>query len=74
MRRAVPASVPPARLPRAQTFVPKMIAKIRASKDVYHNILGTIDTPEKFNARRLHMAESVDANERDEFARMPELS
>ena len=25
-------------------------------KDVYHTALGTIDTPEKFEARRMHMA------------------
>ncbi|MFB0936392.1 MAG: NapC/NirT family cytochrome c, partial [Propionivibrio sp.] len=42
-----------------KSFGPKMYAKIRASKDVYHNILGTIDTPEKFNAYRLKMAEAV---------------
>ncbi len=31
-------------------FIPKMIAKLMASKDVYHQILGTIDTPEKYEA------------------------
>ena len=56
-RSGVRATCPDCHVPKP--FVPKMIAKIRASKDVYHNILGTIDTPEKFNARRLHMAESV---------------
>ena len=30
-----------------QQFVPKMVAKIMAAKDVYHEIAGTIDTPEK---------------------------
>ena len=43
----------------AKPFLPKMMAKIRASKDLYHSILGTIDTTEKFEARRLQMAESV---------------
>ena len=43
----------------AKPFLPKMMAKIRASKDLYHSILGTIDTTEKFEARRLQMAEAV---------------
>ncbi|WP_299437147.1 NapC/NirT family cytochrome c [uncultured Rhodospira sp.] len=40
-------------------FFPKLWAKIVASKDVYHHLLGTIDTPEKFEAHRLEMAERV---------------
>ena len=56
-RSGVRASCPDCHVPKA--FGPKMYAKIRASKDVYHNILGTIDTPEKFNAYRLKMAEAV---------------
>jgi cytochrome c-type protein NapC len=40
-------------------FVPKMIAKVVAAKDVYHEILGTIDTPEKFEAHRWDMASRV---------------
>ncbi|MGB5733041.1 MAG: NapC/NirT family cytochrome c [Thiohalocapsa sp.] len=40
-------------------FVPKMIRKIVAAKDIYHEILGTIDTPEKFEARRWTMASQV---------------
>ncbi|WP_111431349.1 NapC/NirT family cytochrome c [Rhodobacteraceae bacterium DSL-40] len=37
----------------------KVKAKIMAVKDVYHEILGTISTPEDYEARRLHMAASV---------------
>lgn len=40
-------------------FVPKMITKVIAAKDVYHEIIGTIDTPEKFEARRWDMANRV---------------
>jgi cytochrome c-type protein NapC len=40
-------------------FFPKMVAKIRASKDVYHEILGTIDTREKYEAHRWDMASRV---------------
>ncbi len=37
----------------------KVKAKIMAVKDVYHEVLGTIDTPEKYEERRLHMASLV---------------
>jgi cytochrome c-type protein NapC len=40
-------------------FLPKMVAKIMAAKDVYHEILGTIDTPEKYEAHRWGMASAV---------------
>ena len=42
-----------------EPFVPKMIAKVMAAKDVYHEILGTIDTPEKYEAMRWDMASRV---------------
>ena len=34
-----------------------MIRKLQASREVYAEIMGYTDTIEKFNARRLHMAE-----------------
>jgi cytochrome c-type protein NapC len=37
----------------------KMKAKIMAVKDVYHEIAGTISTPEKYEERRLEMAAAV---------------
>jgi cytochrome c-type protein NapC len=40
-------------------FGPKMVAKVIAAKDVYHEILGTIDTPEKYEAHRWDMASRV---------------
>lgn len=40
-------------------FIPKMKAKILAAKDVYHEIMGTIDTKEKFEAHRWEMANRV---------------
>jgi len=40
-------------------FGPKIVAKILAYKDVLHEILGTIDTPEKFEAHRWDMASRV---------------
>ncbi|NEX19368.1 butanol dehydrogenase [Thiorhodococcus mannitoliphagus] len=38
---------------------PKLLTKIIAAKDVYHEIAGTIDTPEKFEARRWYLANMV---------------
>jgi cytochrome c-type protein NapC len=48
-------------------FVPKMIRKVRALAEVYHHLLGTIDTPEKFEGYRMTMATRVwaDMNETD---------
>jgi cytochrome c-type protein NapC len=42
-----------------KAFFPKMAAKIMAVKDIYHEILGTIDTPEKYENRRWDMASRV---------------
>lgn len=38
-------------------WVYKVARKIRASVELYGKIMGTIDTPEKFEAKRLEMAE-----------------
>jgi cytochrome c-type protein NapC len=38
--------------------VPKIIRKIQASNEVFHKILGSIDTPEKFNAKRAQLAQN----------------
>ena len=40
-------------------FFPKMVAKVMAVKDIYHEILGTIDTKEKYEAHRWEMANRV---------------
>lgn len=42
-----------------KAFFPKMKAKILAYKDVMHEVLGTIDTPEKYEAHRWDMASRV---------------
>jgi cytochrome c-type protein NapC len=36
-----------------------MIRKIKASNDVFHHVIGTIDTKEKFEAHRLELAQRV---------------
>ncbi len=40
-------------------WVHKVVRKIQASNEVLHKILGTIDTPEKFNNERLNLAKNV---------------
>ena len=40
-------------------LLPKLYMKLMAAKDVYHEIMGTIDTPEKYEAARWHMATLV---------------
>jgi nitrate/TMAO reductase-like tetraheme cytochrome c subunit len=38
---------------------PKMVRKIQASNEVWHKVLGTINTPEKFEANRAVLAQHV---------------
>ena len=40
-------------------WVHKVVRKIQASKEVLHKVLGTIDTPEKFDQKRLKLAKNV---------------
>ncbi|MDH3985388.1 MAG: NapC/NirT family cytochrome c, partial [Gammaproteobacteria bacterium] len=40
-------------------WVHKVVRKIQASNEVLHKVLGTIDTPEKFNQKRLKLAKNV---------------
>ncbi len=44
-------------VPKAWT--PKLIRKIQASNELLHMLLGSIDTPEKFEAKRLELANHV---------------
>lgn len=53
----VRASCSDCHVPKA--FGPKMVAKFLAYKDVLHEILGTIDSKEKFEAHRWEMANRV---------------
>jgi cytochrome c-type protein NapC len=40
-------------------WIHKVVRKIKATTELYHTMLGTIDTPEKFEARRWEMANRV---------------
>ncbi len=54
-RTGVRATCPDCHVPKEWTY--KMIRKIQASNEVLHKILGSIDTPEKFHAKRLELAQ-----------------
>lgn len=56
-RSGVRATCPDCHVPRE--WVHKIIRKIQASNEIFHKILGTVDTPEKFETHRLAMATSV---------------
>jgi nitrate/TMAO reductase-like tetraheme cytochrome c subunit len=40
-------------------WVHKVVRKIQATNELFHKMLGTIDTPEKFDAKRLTLARNV---------------
>ncbi len=40
-------------------WIPKLIRKVQASNELFHKVIGTIDTKEKFEEHRLELAESV---------------
>jgi cytochrome c-type protein NapC len=62
-RTGVRATCPDCHVPKP--WVPKLIRKIEAATgEVPKHILGTIDTPEKFEANRLRLAENVWASMR----------
>ena len=54
-RTGVRATCPDCHVPKDWTH--KIIRKIRASNEVFHKLLGSIDTPEKFNAKRAILAQ-----------------
>ncbi len=56
-RSGVRASCPDCHVPRP--WVHKIVRKIKASNEIYHKLLGTVDTPEKFDEHRLTMARRV---------------
>jgi cytochrome c-type protein NapC len=56
-RTGVRAGCPDCHVP--DPWVHKMVRKIQASNELLHKVLGTIDTPEKFEEHRLAMAKRV---------------
>ena len=56
-RTGVRATCPDCHVPRE--WFPKIVRKIKASNELFHRMLGTIDTPQKFEKHRKEMAERV---------------
>jgi cytochrome c-type protein NapC len=56
-RTGVRATCPDCHVPKE--WIHKVIRKIQASNEVYHKLMGTIDTREKFLAHRLELAKHV---------------
>ncbi|MBT7409016.1 MAG: cytochrome C552, partial [Methylococcales bacterium] len=55
-RSGVRATCPDCHVPKEWIY--KIKRKIQASNELYHKILGTVDTKEKFNAKRLELAQN----------------
>ncbi|NOR79833.1 MAG: Denitrification system component NirT [Methyloprofundus sp.] len=56
-RTGVRAECDDCHVPKA--FIPLALSKINAAKHIYHHLIGSINTPEKFEAKRLEMAQRV---------------
>lgn len=56
-RTGVRATCPDCHVPKQ--WVHMVVRKIGATNELYHKVIGSIDTPEKFQARRLHLARNV---------------
>lgn len=56
-RSGVRATCPDCHVP--EPWVHKIKRKIQASNELFHKVMGTIDTPEKFEEKRLELARNV---------------
>ena len=56
-RSGVRATCPDCHVPRVWIY--KMMRKLKASNELLHHFLGTVSTPEKFEAKRREMAQHV---------------
>lgn len=56
-RTGVRATCPDCHVPKDWTH--KMVRKVQASAEIFHKIMGTVSTPEKFEEHRLTMAKRV---------------
>ena len=56
-RTGVRATCPDCHVPKE--WIHKVVRKVQASNELYHKVLGTIDTREKFEAKRLELAKNV---------------
>jgi len=56
-RTGVRATCPDCHVPK--DWVHKVARKIQASNELYHHVRGTIDTPQKYEAKRMELAQNV---------------
>ena len=56
-RSGVRATCPDCHVPKEWIY--KVARKIKATNELYHKFMGTIDTPKKFEAKRLELARNV---------------
>jgi len=56
-RTGVRATCPDCHVPKE--WIHKVVRKIQASNELYHKMMGTIDTREKYEAKRLQLARNV---------------
>lgn len=56
-RTGVRATCPDCHVPKVYAY--KLMKKVKATNELYHKMMGTISTQEKFDAKKLHMAENV---------------
>jgi len=56
-RTGVRATCPDCHVPKE--WIHKVVRKIKATNELFHKALGTIDTPEKFEKKRLQLARNV---------------
>jgi len=56
-RTGVRATCPDCHVPK--DWLHKVARKIQATNELYHHFKGSVDTPEKFNAKRLELATNV---------------
>ncbi|MGE5547962.1 MAG: NapC/NirT family cytochrome c [Solirubrobacterales bacterium] len=66
-RSGVRAACPDCHVPR--DWVHKIVRKIKASNEVYHKLVGSVNTPEKFEAKRFDLAKRVWATMKDTNSR-----
>lgn len=66
-RSGVRATCPDCHVPKVWIY--KIIAKIKASKDLYHHIMGTYPTEEAFEAHRMVFAQRVWASMKENDSR-----
>ena len=56
-RTGVSATCPDCHVPK--DFAHKVMRKVEATREIWHKMLGTIDSPEKYEAKRLVLAQRV---------------